>query len=108
MSGSDLGAAMAPVPAKEGPAMGVDGVRGSGSFNIGRDCELAIIGPFGFIPWRANSVEIGRALSGDLLGNLLPGRGTPAGWILTVTLDRQGSEIDDLFCQIEENQASGC
>ena len=77
----------------------------AGSFNVGRDCTLVLMGPFGRVDLpnvtgfeakqESASVKVDRLDGVQLSAEL------PKGWTGSFDLERGSSVVDDLFAQIE-------
>jgi hypothetical protein len=78
---------------------------GLGSFNVGKDCRLTLIGPYGKVTLdnvtgftsaqRTQDVRVKR-LDGVNLEAMIPD-----GWTFSFDLERGSSTVDDLFSEIE-------
>ena len=80
-------------------------VNGTGVFNLGRDCQIVLVGPFGQVNipnvTMFNCKQETAQVKIDRLDGVQMNTELPKGWSFTIEAERANSALDDLFAQIE-------
>ena len=81
------------------------------TFNIGSDCQVVVMGPFGRIDLAHvtgfESQQVTQPIRVDRLDGLNLGAEVPKGWNGSFSIDRGSSAVDDLIAQIESSYYNG-
>ena len=79
--------------------------QGSGSFSVGRDCSVVLMGPFGRVDipnvMGFDCKQETAAIKVDRLDGVQMNAELPKGWTGSFDVERGGSSVDDLFSNIE-------
>jgi len=86
-------------------------VNTQGSFNVGRDCTVVLIGPFGRVQLDNvtgfNAHQLTAPIKVDRLDGVQLDAELPKGWAGTINLERASNALDTLFAQAEQAWING-
>ena len=82
-------------------------IQGTGSFSVGRDCQLVLMGPFGRVDipnvTHFDCKQDTSPIKVDRLDGIQMNAILPKGWNFTIEAERAGPDLDELFAAIEES-----